>query len=154
METKLRRSDRAISEAEAREILEKGEYGILSTVSEAGQPYGIPVSYACTQEAIYFHCARQGHKVANLAANAQVSFCVVGPTELLPEEFATRYKSVIVFGKAVEATGEERRQGLMGLVEKYSPDFVEKGRQHIVDDKGKTMVFKIVIEALSGKSRK
>jgi uncharacterized protein len=154
MERKIRRSDRAISENEARGILERGEYGILSTVSADGQPYGVPVSYACSEEAIYFHCAQTGHKLENLSANNRVSFCVVGPTELVPEEFGTKYESVIVVGKAFEASESEQRQGLLGLIEKYAPEFLEKGQQHIADDRGKTKVYKIVIEAITGKARK
>ena len=41
----LRRKDRAITKEEAITLLNKGEYGILSTVSENGNPYGIPLSY-------------------------------------------------------------------------------------------------------------
>jgi uncharacterized protein len=134
--------------------LEKGEYGILSTVSPDGQPYGVPVSYAYTQAVIYFHCAKGGHKLGNLRGNNKVAFCVVGETEVLPEEFATKYESVIVFGEAFKATEAERRQGLLDLVKKYSPEFIEKGRQHIDDDHGKTVVYKIVIGTITGKSRK
>ena len=149
-----RRSDRAIPESEAREILDKGEYGILSTMSADGQPYGVPVSYACGQDVIYFHCAPTGHKLENLSGNNKVSFCVVGQTELVPEEFGTKYESVIVLGKAFEVSEAEKRQGLLGLIEKYSSEFIEKGRQHIEEDHGKTKVYKIVIEAITGKARK
>jgi uncharacterized protein len=154
MESKLRRSDRAISEAAARAILEKGDHGVLSTVSAEGQPYGVPVNYACTGEVIYFHCAPQGHKLDNLRGNNRVSFCVVGPTEIIPEEYATRYESVIVFGQAFETTGEEKRQGLLALIQKYAPAYSDRGPQHIVDDKGKTRLYKIVMEAISGKARR
>ena len=45
MERKIRRTDRVLSESEAKGILEKGEFGILSTASLDGQPYGVPISY-------------------------------------------------------------------------------------------------------------
>jgi nitroimidazol reductase NimA-like FMN-containing flavoprotein (pyridoxamine 5'-phosphate oxidase superfamily) len=35
----LRRKDRAITEDEAIALLNKGEYGVLSTVTENGKPY-------------------------------------------------------------------------------------------------------------------
>jgi nitroimidazol reductase NimA-like FMN-containing flavoprotein (pyridoxamine 5'-phosphate oxidase superfamily) len=154
MERKIRRSDRAISESTAREILAKGEYGILSTVSSDGQPYGVPVNYACTQEFIYFHCAIKGHKLDNLSGNNRVSFCVVGETEVLPDQFATKYESAIVFGQALEVFEEEKRQILLELIKKYSPEFIEKGRHYIESDERKTRVYKIAIEAITGKSRK
>ena len=92
MERKIRRIDRALSQSEAVEILKKGEYGILSTVSINGQPYGVPVNYAYTRDAIYFHCAVEGHVVENLRSSNNVSFCVVGETEVLPAKFGTTWQ--------------------------------------------------------------
>jgi len=154
MEMQIRRSDRAISTDEARGILDKGEYGILSTVSADGQPYGVPVSYVCKGDIIYFHCAPKGHKLDNLGANSRVSFCVVGKTELLPAEYGTKYESAIVSGRALEVHGDEKRDGLLELIRKYALDYVDKAPQHIAADGGKTRVFKIVVEAVTGKSRK
>ena len=150
----MRRPDRAIPDSEARTILEQGEYGVLSTVSVAGQSYGVPVSYACTDEAIYFHCALEGHKLENLSSNNKVSFCVVGRTQVLPAKFATNYESVIVFGTAQEVTSAEKHAGLVAILKKYSPDFMEKGERYINGDGHKAKVYKIVIESMTGKARK
>lgn len=150
----IRRSERALTNEQATEILQKGEYGILSTVSPDGQPYGVPVSFVYTDDALYFHCAVEGHKLDNLESNPRVSFCVVGGTELLPDKFATRYESAIAFGKACELVGNEKRSALMQLLKKYSADFVEKGERYIENDIEKTRVFKIEIETLSGKARR
>jgi uncharacterized protein len=150
----IRRSDRALTNEQAAEILQKGEYGILSTVSPDGQPYGVPVSFAYTDNALYFHCAVEGHKLDNLASNPRVSFCVVGGTEVLPDKFATRYESALVFGKACELVGDEKRSALVELLKKYSADFIEKGERYVDSDIEKTRVFKIEIESLSGKARR
>lgn len=154
MERKMRRADRATSENEAKEILQAGEYGILSTVSVDGQPYGVPVSYAYTDDVLYFHCAVEGHKLDNLNSNNRVSFCVVGQTQLLPDKFATNYESVIVFGKACEVTETEKHQGLLELLRKYSPGFLEKGRHYIENTGGQARVYKIMIESMTGKGRR
>jgi len=154
MERKIRRVDRAISESEAIEILQKGEYGILSTVSIDGQPYGVPVSYSYAREVIYFHFAVEGHTVENLRGNNKVSFCVVGKTEVLPAKFGTNYESVIVFGEALEVTDDEKHNGLLELLKKYSSEFIEEGLRYIESDGGKTRVYKIVVESITGKSRK
>jgi nitroimidazol reductase NimA-like FMN-containing flavoprotein (pyridoxamine 5'-phosphate oxidase superfamily) len=154
MERKMRRIDRAISEGEAKEILQKGEYGILSTVSVDGQPYGIPLSFAYTGDGIYFHCALEGQKVDNVRGNHRASFCVVGKTEVLPEKFGTKYESVIVFGKVAEVTGDEKQKGLLELLKKYSPGSIKEGLHYRKTDGGKTRVYKIAIESMTGKSRK
>jgi uncharacterized protein len=154
MQRPIRRADRALTDEQAIEILQQGEYGVLSTVSPDGQPYGVPVSFCYANNALYFHCAVEGRKLDNLAANPRVSFCVVGETEVLPDKFATRYESVIVFGSASELTGDEKHTGLTELLKKYSADFMEKGEKYINSDIEKTRVFKIEIEALSGKARR
>ncbi len=154
MERKIRRVDRAISEIEAIEILQKGEYGILSTVSADGQPYGVPVSYSYTEDGIYFHCAVEGHKVDNLTGSNKVSFCVVGKTEVLPAQFGTKYESVIVFGEAFEVTAADKHKGLLELLKKYSPGFIAEGQRYIESAGGRTRVYKIAVESITGKSRK
>jgi len=127
---------------------------VLSTISADGHPYGVPLSYCVLDGAIYFHCALEGHKLENIAADCRVSFCVVGGTEVLPDKFATRYESVIVSGRATEVFDAEKERALEGLVEKYSADFREAGRRYIATDCTLTKVFGIRIEAISGKARR
>ena len=154
MERKIRRADRAIPNSETREILRTGEYGVLSTVSVDGQPYGVPVSYSYAGDVIYFHCAPDGHKLENLSGNNRVSFCVVGKTQVLPDKFATNYESVIVFGQAFEVTDAEKQTGLVKILKKYSPGFIDKGLRYIEGDGDKARVYKIVIESMTGKAKR
>lgn len=104
----VRRKDREIETSEAFNLLSTCEYGVLSTVDKAGQPYGVPLNYAYKNNSIYFHCARSGHKIENIESNSKVSFCVVGNTNVLPAEFAIKYESALAFGIASEVEGEER----------------------------------------------
>ena len=62
----IRRKDRAIEEAEAFDLLNQCEYGILSTVDQSGQPYAVPLNYAFKDNCIYFHSAQHGHKIDNI----------------------------------------------------------------------------------------
>ena len=61
----MRRKDGEITLQKAIEILEAAEYGVLSTVGEDGQPYGVPLSYVYKEDAIYFHCVVAGQKLNN-----------------------------------------------------------------------------------------
>lgn len=154
MKHELRRKERGITEPEARELLKRGEYGVLSTVSSDGAPYGVPLSYCVLDNAIYFHCALEGHKLENIAADSRVSFCVIGATEVLAARFSTRYESVIVAGRAAEVHGDEKRCALEGLVEKYSAGFREEGLRYIEADGPRTGVYRITIDAVTGKARR
>jgi len=150
----MRRKDRLITNTETLSILEKGEYGILSTASFNNEPYGVPVNYCLIDECLYFHCAIEGRKIDNINNNPRVSFCVVGKTEVLPDKFGTKYESCIVQGVASESFGNEKQLALEGLIHKYSGNFVSEGLNYIEKLKDKARVYKITIESISGKARK
>lgn len=150
----IRRKDREITTDEAISILNNVEYGLLSTASPEGVPYGVPLSFCVIDGHIYFHCAMEGRKTDNLERNNLVSFCAVGKTEVLSDKFGTKYESTIVSGKAEEVFDEEKQLALEGLVKKYSSDFIEGGAKYIDSLTHKTRVFRIIADQISGKSRK
>ncbi len=150
----MRRKDRQLTVEESIEILLKGETGYLSTISANGYPYTVPLNYIFFNDCIYFHCAKEGHKIDNIVECNKVSFCVARDIENLPEEFSTNYKSVILFGRAKEVIETEKSEALLEIIKKYSNQFVKKGIDHIEQAKGSTSVFKINIEHMTGKARK
>jgi nitroimidazol reductase NimA-like FMN-containing flavoprotein (pyridoxamine 5'-phosphate oxidase superfamily) len=156
----MRRNDRETDEQDARQLLARGQYGVLSTVGADGVPYGVPINYVHHESEIYFHSAPEGRKLDNLGAmssgansGSQVSFCVVGATEVQPEMLTTNYESVIASGEVRELEGEEKRMALRWLVEKYAPDFRQQGEEHIANAEGRTRVFGIKVRHISGKRR-
>jgi len=152
----MRRTDRQISKEEAMGILNKGEYGILATVDENGQPYGVPISYVLLDGFIYFHATNAGgHKFDNFSTNNKVSFTVVGDTKVLPEKFGTLFESAIVFGKVAMVDGEaERLEAFRALVNKYCADFLQEGEDYIKNAGPRALIAKINIDEISGKSRR
>ena len=150
----MRRRDRQISEEEALAILAHGEYGVLSTVSPDGVPYGLPLNYCLFEGKIYFHVAPSGKKLDHIAANAKVSFCVVGPTQILPEQFSTRYESCIAEGVAEQVSGEEKLAALAAIVAKYSPGFIAEGAEYIAEKHERARVLAVTITCLTGKARR
>lgn len=150
----MRRQDREILGEDINEILKKGEYGILATVGDNGYPYATPLSYAYANNAVYFHCALEGSKLENIKYNEKVSFCVVGRTNVLPEKFSTEYESVIVFGRASQIAGEEKKFALLEIADKYSPGFKQEGIAYIDRAIDKTCVVKIEIDKVTGKARR
>lgn len=150
----MRRTDREIPRLEAEEILASGAYGVLSTVGEDGQPYGVPVSYTYRNNCIYFHCAAVGHKIENIQANPWVSFCVVGNTRVMHAERTVKYESAIAFGVASEVQGPEKDDALLALLEKYSAEYIEEGKIVITKSGKTTTVIKIEINHISGKAQR
>jgi len=153
--TEIRRKDRAISKEEAIQILKNGQYGILATMGEDGYPYGVPLSYAYTNDGkIWFHGAKEGHKVNNLNFCSKVSFTVVGKTQVLPDKFSTNYESAVVFGQVQLCEGLDKMKGIMEIVAKYSPDYQSEGEAFAQKAMNAMHVYCLTVEAVTGKARK
>ncbi|HCZ33581.1 MAG TPA: MFS transporter [Holophagaceae bacterium] len=150
----IRRRDRALDETEALRLLQEAEWGVLATVDAEGWPYAVPVNHAVVDGALIIHCATAGHKLANLAFNPKVSYCAVTEAETLPLELATRYASVIVFGRAELLTDEaEKRAALRALGLRFAaahPDVVDR---EVAKDAFRTTVIRVRIQRATGKAR-
>lgn len=147
----MRKSNREVFGQDIDNILDKGEYGVLGTIGDDGYPYTVPLSYAYLNNAIYFHCAYEGHKLDNLKYNPKVSFNVVASTKLQPGKFTTGFESATAFGTVSLVEGEEKIDVLTALIDKYSPNFKEEGIKYIARAAGVTCIVKIQIERLTGK---
>ena len=150
----MRRKDKALTNNEMLEILQTAEYGILSTIGEDGYPYGVPVNYVYHNNKIYFHAALTGHKLDNIAFNEKVSFCVVKDVELMPDDFNTKYKSVIAFGKVKEVPEAEKKDIYVIILEKFSKDFMESGMEYMRKAGDDAKVFQIEIEHMTANGKK
>ncbi len=152
----IRRKDRAMPTEKAYELLEKGEYGILSTIGENNQPYGTPLSYVVVDNNIYFHCAPKGQKLDNIAFESRVCFSIVGKTEpIYDKNFTTYFESVVVYGKAMEIVDNDKKFDiLMKIAEKYLPAHMDKAKDDIDGSIARTLIYQISIEHITGKEKK
>ena len=106
----MRRSAQALGVDACREVLSRGTSSVLALLGDGGWPYAVPMSYAFDGEKLYFHCAREGHKLDAIRREARASFCVVDRDEVVPEEYTTYFRSVIAFGRirVIGDDGERR----------------------------------------------
>ena len=119
----MRRFKQMLPVEDTKQILSESSNGILSLVDSDGQPYGVPVSFAYDGEGrIYLHSAPAGRKIDCIAYESRCSFCVVAKDHIVPDEFTSYFRSVIVQGKIRTVTDhEELMKGLLLLCDKYSP---------------------------------
>lgn len=153
----MRRADRALSVEEARCILEKGEYGVMSTIGDDGAPYGVPLSYILDGDMIYFHCALEGRKIRNITQCSQVCFTVVGTVQAVYDKgFTTWYESAMVFGTVGKIDdSREKHRILLALATKYLPEHVAAhAEKDIARSQAITGVYGIRIGQLTGKSKR
>ncbi len=160
MERAMRRTRQQLSEREAREVLARNTHGVLALVDEDGEPYAVPLSYACVERddgtlALFFHCAREGHKLRCIAHEPRASFCVVDADEIVPERFTTHFRSVICFGRArvlgMEET-EGKEEALLALARKYSPGL--DAAEEIASGLPRVAIIEFAVERLTGKQAK
>ncbi len=119
----MRRKKQALPEEQCRRILEEGEYGVLALLGEGGYPYAVPLNYALCGGKLYFHCAREGHKIDAIRGCKKASFCVVSRADAVPEEYTTYFESAIAFGQVrIMGEGEKR-----AAAEAFADRFVHLG---------------------------
>jgi len=97
----MRRFKQQISEAECIRILKEQPRGVLSLIGDDGYPYGIPLDHwYCEDDGkLYFHGAKEGHKIDAIASCDKVSYCVMDEGFRKEGEWALNINSVIVFGR-------------------------------------------------------
>ncbi len=68
----MRRKKQQLSFEECQEILNNEVRGVLSVIGDNGYPYGIPINYkySTTENKIYFHGAKKGHKIKQFSATS------------------------------------------------------------------------------------
>ncbi len=152
--TNIRRQDRLLNETEARRLLETVEYGFLSMIDN-DEAYGIPISYVWDgDEKIYLHCALEGRKLNCIAKNNNVSFSIVGKTNVISNQFTTEYESVILKCKAyIGLSSEERMKALELILNKYSPADKEIGMKYAEKSFNRTEIIRLNISDFSGKAK-
>jgi uncharacterized protein len=146
---------RWMSAAEAHKFLASGTEGRLATCNADGQPYITPVNYVCHNEKIYFHCAKAGHKLDNIAANPLVCFEVSGDVRTTaasgrPCDCSTRYSSVLVFGRGRLVAGESEKAVLLNRLVAHLAN--GKPFQPVTEQQAVTCaVVEVKVEKISGK---
>lgn len=146
----MRRGRQALCPEECEKILQEGTSGVLSVIGDDGWPYGVPLSYVWQDGAIYFHCAKAGHKLDAIRKDDRVSFCVVAQDQVIPEEYTTYFRSVIVFGRAqIMEEQAEIRAAIDILAKKYHPTDTPEHRGHMIDREIAAMCMVKVIRRIS-----
>ena len=147
---KMRRSDRATTVEKAWEILERAEYMTLSMMGADGAPYGVTLSFARVENALYFHCANAGYKLDSLRKNPAVCVNAVRQQRTKAEEFTVAFESAVAFGTAFEVTEQaEKERGLLAICKKYAPE--NPGAAAYIAQYPQVSVWRIDVREISGK---
>ena len=121
----MRRNKQELSREECIEILTREPRGVLSVLGEGGYPYGMPINqYYCPENGrLYFHTAREGHRLDAIRACDKVSLCVYDEGYRKEGEWALNIRSVIVFGRIRVVEDQTHALNMIrGLARKFTDD--------------------------------
>lgn len=151
----IRRTDRALTEDRAREILARAEHGVLATTGADGWPYAVAVNHVLAGNILYIHCAIEGHKLENISHEERVCYCAVASAEVQPAERTTLYESAIAFGRAALVTDPaEKRRALEALAVRFCGEVTAGAEEEIATSLSRTAVVRIRLERITGKSNR
>lgn len=150
----MRRKRQQLDLAQCEEILRSSTSGVLSLLGDEGYPYGVPLSHAYEDGLLVFHGASKGHKLDAMLAEPKASYTVVQQDQVVPEEFTTYYRSVIVFGRMRVLEGAEKLAALRKLGDAFWPGHESEREAEIAPRLDRMTVFVLEPEHISGKQAK
>lgn len=149
----IKKESNALSNEQSLEILKNNNTAVLGLIGDDGYPYGVPIHYAYKNDMIYLHSSAKGHKLDSISNNPKACLTIIAKNDPIPNKFTTNYQSIIIFGKATVQTEEQdKKEGLLALVEHISSDFIPEGVSTIEKYINDAVVIKFKIEHLTGKA--
>ena len=147
----MRRAKQALSAEACEAILATAPRGVLALAGEDGYPYGVPLDFVYHDGALFFHVAREGHKLDAIAACDKACFTVLAEPVPEPDDWWYHVESVIAFGRMSRVDEPQaKRAALVALGSKYFPtaemleDEISQGFERVV-------VLRMDIDHLTGK---
>ena len=149
----MRRFRQALSKEACETVLRQGTSGVLAVTGDGGWPYAVPLSYVYEEGRLLFHCAKSGHKLDALKGEPRASFCVIDQDRIIPQEFTTYYRSVILFGPVrILSAPQEVQSAARILIEKYCPrEAPEAVEREIQGALGRMYILEMSITHMTGK---
>ncbi len=147
----MRRFKQQLSDDECLDILKKSPRGVLAVLGDGGYPYTIPLDFVYENGKLYFHCAKEGHKLDAIKAYDKVSFCVLTEGVKEPDSWWYHINSVICFGKIKivdDPTLKDAKLRLLGS--KYFPAGYDI-EADMVKNAAHAEVLELTVEHITGK---
>ena len=149
----MRRIKQQLPDAEALEALKGAKRGVLSVMGDDGWPYGIWLNphYREADGRIYFHGAKEGHKLDAIAKCDKVSFCVMDKGYRNEGEWALNINSVIVFGRIRPVTDDAKTREVCEQICRKFTDDEAYIRKELTNALPRVLCLELTIDHMTGK---
>ena len=142
---KIRRKKQELTEKQCLDILRRAKTATLALSGDDGYPYSVPMNFVYEDGKIYFHGAKEGHKIDAIKNNPKVSMSIIDQEDVIEEELTT------YFGKArILQEDDEIYHAIETLGLKYNEDEVTVEKEIQREWKALCCI-EITIEHISGK---
>ena len=149
----MRRFKQQISNEECIGILREEVRGVLSVLGDDGYPYGVPLDHWYSEKdgKLYFHGAKEGHKLDAISRCDKVSYCVMDKGYRKEGEWALNIRSVIVFGRMRVVTDDEKKREICTCICSKFTDDVEYLEREMKNAFPHVCCLELDIEHITGK---
>ena len=149
----MRRWKQQLSDEDCAALLKNTPRGILSVLGDDGYPYGIPMNHwYCEDDGkLYFHGAKEGHKIDAISKCDKVSYCVHDDGYREDGQWPLHIKSVVVFGRIQPVTDDAKVLEICThLCQKFTDDkaYLEHELKHSLP---KVLCLALTPEHMTGK---
>ncbi len=149
----MRRIAQQLPDEEALDILAHAKRGVLSLTGDDGYPYGIYLNpFYCPEDGkIYFHGAKEGHKIDAIRRDSRCCFTVLSDGVKDDPGWAYTFRSVVAFGRIELITDQERALEIcLRLARRFNPS--EQDIQDEIKRAGaRVQVLAMTLEHVTGK---
>ena len=112
-------------------------------------PYVLPLNFVRQGQALYIHCAPEGHKLDCIRQNPRVAFTLMGDVTIHREKSTTYFKSLCGKGTACIVEDEaEKGRALDAIAQRYAALCPQPTPKSSIK---RTAIVRIDIEELTGK---
>lgn len=147
----MRRFKQQLPENECIAILEKAYRGFLSVNGDEGYPYTIPINFFYKDGKLFFHSAKEGHKLDAIKACDKACFTIIDTPRKEPDSWWYHVRSVICFGRvSIIQDSAEKDTLLRELGSKYFPKGYDI-ESDMLRNASRAEVLVFTIEYMSGK---
>lgn len=151
---KMRRFKQQVSDEECKNILKEEKRAAFSVIGDAGYPYTVPINfyYDDTDNKIYFHGAKEGHKSDAVSQCDKVCLTVWNQGFKKNGCWEWNITSVVVFGRVQAVTdADTAEERLRKLAIKYYPTIDEVEKEMQSSSAKRVQMYAIEIEHMTGK---